>query len=195
MPGLQLESARLLIRPFVQADLGVIHHILEEAFGWDEEVAQEDRLAERRSWLEWAIHNEEWLAHLHQPPFGDRAVVLRENKELIGAVGYVPLLDRFGQIPELALTPGGSSYATAEIGLFWATGRQHQGRGYATEAARTLVKYGFDQLHLARILAVTEYQNRASQRVMEKVGMTITRNPYEMPAHLQIVGVLNNPKR
>lgn len=49
--------------------------------------------------------------------------------------------------------------------------RDYRGRGYATEAARAVVDYGFEQLGLARILAGCDPENEASRRVLEKIGM------------------------
>ena len=49
--------------------------------------------------------------------------------------------------------------------------KQHWGKGYATEAARALIKYGFNQLNLNKITAVALPENKASARVMQKAGM------------------------
>jgi RimJ/RimL family protein N-acetyltransferase len=45
------------------------------------------------------------------------------------------------------------------------------GQGFATEGARALVRYGFDDLGLERIIGVTHRDNRASQRVLLKAGL------------------------
>ena len=45
------------------------------------------------------------------------------------------------------------------------------GRGFATEGAAALRDYGFDDVGLARIIGVTHPRNRASQRVLAKIGM------------------------
>ncbi len=45
------------------------------------------------------------------------------------------------------------------------------GQGYATEAARALVHYGFADLGLARVIGITHPRNRASQRVLAKCGL------------------------
>ena len=50
--------------------------------------------------------------------------------------------------------------------------RAHWGRGYATEAARAAIAFAFEELGLDRIVAVTEPQNVASRRVMEKCGLS-----------------------
>jgi ribosomal-protein-alanine N-acetyltransferase len=58
---------------------------------------------------------------------------------------------------------------TYEIG--WVFHRAYHSHGYATEAAVALLHYGFDALHLHRIIATCQPQNVASWRVMEKLGM------------------------
>jgi RimJ/RimL family protein N-acetyltransferase len=50
---------------------------------------------------------------------------------------------------------------------------QHWGLGYASEAARSLVQLGFDQLRLHRISAHCLTENLASARVLEKLGMRL----------------------
>jgi RimJ/RimL family protein N-acetyltransferase len=50
---------------------------------------------------------------------------------------------------------------------------QHWGQGYASEAARALVRFGFEELHLHRISAHCLAENVASVRVLEKLGMRL----------------------
>ena len=52
-----------------------------------------------------------------------------------------------------------------------------------------MIDYAFGELRLWRILATTQYDNLASQAVMRKLGMTVTRNPLPEPAWMQVVGV------
>jgi RimJ/RimL family protein N-acetyltransferase len=49
------------------------------------------------------------------------------------------------------------------------------GKGYATEGARALIRTGFTELGVERVVATTYQDNLASRRVMEKAGMTLTR--------------------
>lgn len=58
---------------------------------------------------------------------------------------------------------------TYEIG--WVFNPNHQGQGYATEAAQAVLDYGFNQLNLHRIIATCQPENIPSYRVMEKIGM------------------------
>ena len=57
----------------------------------------------------------------------------------------------------------------AELG-YW-VGPPHWGNGYASEAAGDMVRYGFEDLNLARIYATALTRNPASRRVLEKIGM------------------------
>jgi RimJ/RimL family protein N-acetyltransferase len=49
------------------------------------------------------------------------------------------------------------------------------GKGYATEGARALIRMGFTELGVQRVVATTSEDNLASRRVMEKAGMTLSR--------------------
>lgn len=51
--------------------------------------------------------------------------------------------------------------------------RSRWGRGYATEAARAVTRCGFEDLGLRRIAATCREENRASARVLEKVGLRL----------------------
>jgi RimJ/RimL family protein N-acetyltransferase len=184
-----LETGRLLIRPFIMDDLEAIHRILDLDLQFGAK-----NLEERRLWLEWSVRNYAELAKLYQPPLGDRAVSLKTSGEVIGAAGLAPALGPYSRLPSFpageASDRPGSRGLTLEIGLYWAIASPHQGRGYATEAGRALIRYAFQDLGLQRIVATTEYTNLASQGVMRKLGMQVERNPYPEPEWFQVVGVL-----
>lgn len=184
------ETIRLIIRPFNKDDLSALHRILDQEFG----DAGSDRAAleDPQSWLEWQRLNQEWFKRMRQPPYGDRAVALKRGSQVIGAVGYVPCIEPFEQIPELRGASRSSGYYSTEFGLFYAIDPEYRRQGYATEAAQAMVEYAFRQLHVRRVIAMTDYSNVASQNVMRKLGMRITRNPLPEPRWLQIVGVLEN---
>ena len=57
-----------------------------------------------------------------------------------------------------------------EIG--WRIAREHWGRGYATEAARAALAFGFERVGLDQVVSFTAAGNAPSRRVMEKLGMT-----------------------
>lgn len=185
-----LQTERLIIRPFVMDDIQTIHAILDRCFGDGSKINDEVALAERQEWLQWSVLNYTALAKLYQPPFGDRAIVLRKNNALIGSVGLNPCLMEFEQLPSYGSQPTASR--TSEVGLFWAIDPNHQGVGYATEAAHAVIDHMFAEERLQRIVATTENDNLASQTVMRKLGMRLEHNPFPEPHYLQVVGILES---
>ena len=192
MPPTVLETPRLIIRPFTMEETPIIHRILDQTFGDGTLSRDPTALAERRSWVQWSILNQTWFPAMHQPPYGDRAIVEKTTQTLIGSVGYVPCLAPFEQLPALRTTSAPSGFATPEVGLFWVIDPAQQRHGYATEAARAMIQHAFTHLRLKRIIATTEYTNTASQGVMRKLGMQVLHNPLSEPEWLQVVGVLQN---
>jgi RimJ/RimL family protein N-acetyltransferase len=188
-----LETPRLLIRPFVMEDLQDVHQLLdvdlaEVQLGTD----KYETLNERTEWLQWAALNHTQLAKLYQPPYGDRAVVLKSTGKLIGACGYVPCLMPFEQLPGFDgyLETQAEGLYTTEFGLFYAISPTHQRQGFAIEAAQALIEYAFKELRLKRVIATTTYDNLGSQGVMRKLGMRLEKNPRLEPPWLQVVGVI-----
>jgi [ribosomal protein S5]-alanine N-acetyltransferase len=186
-----LTTERLLIRPYELIDLHDAWALADEAFGDGSRVNDPNAIEGFRDFLTWMTLNPRMLAQLDQPPYGDRAVILRETGALVGQVGYVPYADRFSAIPGLS----SEDYALPEVGLFWAFRSAHRGQGFATEAASALIDYAFQPKSawagLRRLIATTEFDNVASQTVMRKVGMTLLRNDTGKPAWLQVVGVIH----
>ena len=84
----------------------------------------------------------------------------------VGAPGLAPFIGFVGLQPlpfEAPFTPA------VEIG--WRLARAFWGRGFATEAARAVLAYGFGPLALDEIVAITVPDNLPSRRVMERIGM------------------------
>ena len=190
-----LETERLLIRAFRLEDLDVIHHILDielrtADFGSEQVKTRE----ERERWLQWTVLGYDELARLYQPPYGDRAIVLKSTRQVIGACGFVPSLGPFGHLPSLhaASQDALAHLYSPEFGLYYALSPAYQRQGYATEAAQALINYAFTQLHLKRIVATTTSGNVASIGVMRKVGMRIEKNPSPDPPGFQVVGIFEN---
>jgi [ribosomal protein S5]-alanine N-acetyltransferase len=186
-----LETARLTIRPFIEDDLPAIHDILDHQLG-DGETYET-----RQRWLEWTLLNYNHLAWLHQVPSGDRAIVIKNTGELIGACGLAPNTIPYGLLPDFqppVETPE-NALLTIEWGLYYALSPKHQQRGYATEASQALLDYGFRQLRLRRIVATTARENLASQAVMKRLHMQIYTNPFAEPGWFQVAGIIENPYR
>ena len=63
-----------------------------------------------------------------------------------------------------------------QVEVGWAVWPVRWGQGYATELGAAAVGYGFDELQLHTIVAYTLVDNRASRRVMEKLGFEYERD-------------------
>ena len=59
---------------------------------------------------------------------------------------------------------------------------RHSGQGYATEAARVVLKHARETLGLAKVAAITSPDNTASQRVLEKIGLRFVQM-MNLPGH------------
>ncbi|PBB04662.1 MULTISPECIES: GNAT family N-acetyltransferase [Salimicrobium] len=83
------------------------------------------------------------------------AIIVKESGEMIGA-GEVNIRDYTNRIGEIA----------------YIINPKYWGLGYATEAAKPLITFGFNQLNLHRIFATCDPRNIGSSKVLEKTGMT-----------------------
>lgn len=72
-------------------------------------------------------------------------------------------------VGDLYLGPHGDDPLQGTLGYSLACG--HQGRGYATEAARALIRYAFEQIGLHRLVATVDTRNRPSIALLERLGM------------------------
>jgi RimJ/RimL family protein N-acetyltransferase len=92
--------------------------------------------------------------------FGLWAVEVPGVAEFIGFVGLS--------------VPGFSAHFTPCVEIGWRLAHDHWGRGYATEAARASLQFGFEHHGLDEIVSFTAAVNRRSRAVMERIGMTHT---------------------
>ena len=144
---LPLETKRLRLRPATLADLNEWLAVSRdaEAAWWGRPSS---RLEDARANLEKQVANQE------RHGFSLWAVELGPERTVIGATG----LQHLAEGPEI------------EVGYRFL--REHWGRGYATEAAGAAIRFGFEELGLDRIVAVTLPTNQGSRRVMEKCGLS-----------------------
>jgi len=68
----------------------------------------------------------------------------------------------------------GASLDEAELG--YRLRKSAWGKGYATEGSRALIRKGFTEFGVRRVVAETMAVNLASRRVMEKAGLTLVRS-------------------
>ena len=95
-----------------------------------------------------------WLEH----GFGQWVVEIPGEASFIGVVGLE--------------TVSYEAHFTPAVEVAWRLARPYWSRGYATEAAQASLDYGFGQLRLAEIVALTVPANWRSRRLMERLGMT-----------------------
>lgn len=156
----ELQTARLVLRSFAPEDIPAIVRLAgaKEIAATTVQIPHpySDHVART------------FLAKAHEDYLAGRCVVfaisLSSTGELCGAVGL-----------HIA-----GAHHHAELG-YW-IGVPFWGRGYATEAARAAVAFGFDTLRLNRIFAHHFAGNVASQRVLEKIGL---RHEGRFAKHIQ----------
>ncbi|HLY35449.1 MAG TPA: GNAT family N-acetyltransferase [Candidatus Limnocylindria bacterium] len=73
--------------------------------------------------------------------------------------------------------PAFEAHFTPAVEVGWRLAREHWGHGYATEAARAAIDFGFHELGLEEIVAMVGTGNLRSRRVAERLGMT--RDPVD----------------
>lgn len=145
-----LQTQRLILRPFTLADAPLVQRLAGAreiaAMTLSIPYPYEDGMAE------------EWIK-THSAAFTEGinvnfAIVVCESGVLCGSTG-------------LGID---AENANAELG-YW-IGVPYWGKGYCTEAAKALVRYGFEVIGLHRIYAAHFPDNPASGRVMQKIGMS-----------------------
>src|SRR5476651_1656089 len=160
-PILELESARLVLRQWSDADLPEFARMCA-----DPQVMR--YLPTVLSRLESAALIGRIRGHFAEYGFGLWALQRKDSGEFIGLTG---LLNVSFEAP---FTPA------VEIG--WRLAREHWGLGYASEAAWTALRCGFDRLALKEVVAFTTQTNLPSEKVMQAIGMHHdSANDFEHP--------------
>jgi ribosomal-protein-alanine N-acetyltransferase len=150
--SLTLETVRLKLRPYREADIAELLPLV----GRREVAATTLRIAHPYTEQD----ARDFLALTKEPDKIWLAIVLRsdnnriEDERQIGGVGL--------RIAE--------QHHHAELG-YW-LGVPYWGQGYATEASREMLRYGFETLGLHRIFASHFKHNAASGRILKKLGMS-----------------------
>lgn len=148
-----LATPRLILRPFESADIPAYAdirakpHVVQYLSGGAAGAAQAWESAKERVPAFQAIWQE-------PGGYGPWAVVEKASGQLIGHCG-LRVWDALGGATELLYMLDDTAW----------------GKGYATEAARASVRFGFEVLKLDEIVAVALPENSASIRVMERAGM------------------------
>lgn len=188
-----LETKRITIRPFTLDDLHDWHRIGELCWSDGSRIHDESAIAETRDWLQWQVLNERFKCRW----WSDKAITLKPTGQLIGMIGFVPAFAPYNKLDMLRLTEVADNLCHMEMSMQWAIDPLHQRQGFATEAARAMIEFMFNNgdLRIWRVIADTEFDNHASCGVMRKLGMKLARNETGEPEWLQVVGVLEDSWR
>src|SRR5215210_9173209 len=154
-----LETERLLLRRFTEADVGNLHDL-----DGDPEVM---RFVNGGKPVSRDVIREETLprflrAYERFEGFGVWATFERSTGEFVGWFEFYPRKDTVRE----------------EVELGYRLRKSAWGKGYATEGSRALIRKGFTELGVQRVVAETMVVNAASRRVMEKAGLTLERTFY-----------------
>jgi len=146
---MNLQTERLIIREYVKEDWQQVHIYssnpeVVKFQGWGPNTEEQTKV-----FIEYVLDTQ---TQESRKDF-QLAITLKSTGQLIGGAGMVL-----------------GTKAQADIGYtlnpdFW-------GQGYATEAARALLVFGFGEMNLHRITATCDPTNIGSCKVLEKIGMT-----------------------
>jgi ribosomal-protein-alanine N-acetyltransferase len=149
-----LETPRLVLRRLLPEDLAGLFALYR-----DPEIRRyfpEGTLSygETKEELEWFLDG-----HPERPELGLWATIYKETGALIGRCGLLPcVID-----------------GHAEVEVACLLDKAYWGRGLASEAARGIVRYAFDQLNLSRLICMIDPENQASINLAIRMGMAFER--------------------
>lgn len=143
---MMIETARLLLRPITESDAAEIYEYAKEAHvgpnaGWK----PHDTLEETRAIMPLVFLDKEAV-------FG---IVLKESGRLIGSIGLIDDPKRENDRARM---------------LGYGIGEAYWGKGYMTEAAKAILRYGFETMEVDLISAYCYPFNARSRNVLLKIG-------------------------
>lgn len=149
-----LETERLILRHLLPNDLDSLFALYR-----DPDIRKyfpEGTLTyeETKEELEWFLDG-----HPVHPQLGLWATIHKATNQFIGRCGLLPWTIEQRQ----------------EVEVAYLIDKAYWGQGLATEAAQAIVRYGFEQLHLSRLICLIDSENQASINVAKKIGMTFEK--------------------
>lgn len=146
---MQIETTRILLRPFVKSDAvaaaynsktpTVAHFMPDMVLPSEPDALQ---------WIDWL-----GVRRNDHAPCRVLAIERKDSRTVIGLIGIAPKQELNG-----------------EIEILFSIADTHQNRGYATEAARAMLWWAFEKARQEVICAIVKPCNKASRRVIEKLG-------------------------
>jgi RimJ/RimL family protein N-acetyltransferase len=140
-----LRTSRLLLRPWGDEDTAPCVEMSSDP------AVMEYLPPAGEAWAAWA------RAHWDEHGYGQWVAEIPGEASFIGVAGLAAV--------------SYEAHFTPAVEVAWRLARAYWGQGYATEAARAALDYGFEELGLSEIVALTVPANQRSRRVMERLGM------------------------
>lgn len=148
---MQLETTRLRLEPYQHAHFDGLR-----AMESDPEIMRYISNGVAKSPEETQANIERVMLRWQQYGFSWWAMREKASGEIVGAACLQHLANQDG--------------APLEIG--WRLNANHHGKGFATEAAQAIIKFAVEQVGVKYLVAVADPENAASQKVMQRLGMT-----------------------
>ncbi len=147
------ETERLILREFTKDDAAFIVELLNSE-GWlgyigDRNVHNESQAI---NYLECGS-----MRSYQTKGFGFYGVILKESHELIGMCGFI------------------QREKAVEVEIGYAFLPAFQRKGYASEAVKATLHYGFQTLKLEKLIAIARANNFSSIKLLEKLGFTLEK--------------------
>jgi RimJ/RimL family protein N-acetyltransferase len=160
--NLVLDSERLLLRPHRKTDLDIEIEISTdpEVMKFVGDVETEDQVARNMP---------NYVRRCAGGCIGIWSVIERSTEDKLGIAVLLPLpIEEDDTNWDLVV---GDELPDGEIEIGYMLKRSAWGKGYATEATKRLLKFAFEESPLQELVATTDPENAASQRVLEKCGL------------------------
>ncbi len=143
-----LETTRLILRTWTLSDAENLFKICSDAqvMKYIGTGKPYKTLDEAKKFLNWVT------SYQAENGFCRWAIVEKSSGKIIGSCGFA------------------RPHGIKEIELGYLLARKCWGKGFATEAAGACLQFGFEKLDFREIIALTDLENVASQRVLEKIG-------------------------
>ena len=155
--AIALRTSQLVLRPWRDEDIADFAEMSADPVVMEYLLPLSERGLSADTWV--ARKRAHWEEH----GFGQWVVELPGEASFIGVVGLE--------------TVSYDAHFTPAVEVAWRLVRAYWGRGYATEAAKAALDYGFGEVGLGEIVALTVPANQRSRRVMERLGMA--RSPQD----------------
>lgn len=153
----KLETERLILRPLSSEDIEAVYEYNQDyeviKFMHELSVKPGEKFPREKTFDFLLTVDKEWKKE--NPDFFEFAVIDKSSDKLIGNIScYLNDNKKEGE-------------------LGWILNRNYHGKGYATEAASALKEFCKNKLALKKIVARCDERNKASKRVMDKIGMKL----------------------